>query len=103
MVTMVVAPLAGAWIEIGLTVMLILKVIVAPLAGAWIEIVYTTISVFVSCVAPLAGAWIEIQLPSYVDDVLESLPSRERGLKFYGIIEDKSDEESLPSRERGLK
>ena len=33
-----VAPLAGAWIEITITVEITGKDIVAPLAGAWIEI-----------------------------------------------------------------
>ena len=32
-------------------------------------------------VAPLAGAWIEISLESMLNTALESLPSRERGLK----------------------
>ena len=34
--------------------------IVAPLAGAWIEIAYTGRPSGVDLVAPLAGAWIEI-------------------------------------------
>ena len=35
----VVAPLAGAWIEISIVMSLItLPIFVAPLAGAWIEI-----------------------------------------------------------------
>ena len=34
---------------------------VAPLAGAWIEISQSWILVFVNVVAPLAGAWIEIR------------------------------------------
>ena len=35
-----------------------------------------------SMVAPLAGAWIEIRCTSRSSDPAESLPSRERGLKF---------------------
>ena len=55
--------------------------IVAPLAGAWIEIsVQNPLSVF-CFVAPLAGAWIEIDR-IFVDILYAtSLPSRERGLK----------------------
>ena len=33
---------------------------VAPLAGAWIEIIFGIDDLFVRQVAPLAGAWIEI-------------------------------------------
>ena len=39
-----VAPLAGAWIEIGIAVVETLVGIVAPLAGAWIEIRSQTIT-----------------------------------------------------------
>ena len=35
---------------------------VAPLAGAWIEIVYSDLAGSCEYVAPLAGAWIEIVL-----------------------------------------
>ena len=38
---------------------------VAPLAGAWIEIINTADVQIVDAVAPLAGAWIEI-LASFV-------------------------------------
>ena len=42
-------------------------------------------------VAPLAGAWIEIS-KGIVDEVRsESLPSRERGLKFYPAVPDGFD------------
>ena len=34
--------------------------LVAPLAGAWIEIARKFLQSFTSAVAPLAGAWIEI-------------------------------------------
>ena len=78
-----VAPLAGAWIEIGEIGLGLgseslpsrergLKLIsliflyrfeeVAPLAGAWIEIILYRDSEFCIAVAPLAGAWIEITL-----------------------------------------
>ena len=35
--TILVAPLAGAWIETGMSKALANAAIVAPLAGAWIE------------------------------------------------------------------
>ena len=55
---------------------------VAPLAGAWIEIdVYNQRAVRCG-VAPLAGAWIEILKSSQSLSKAESLPSRERGLKW---------------------
>ena len=54
---------------------------VAPLAGAWIEIfdLQTVASRFP--VAPLAGAWIEIPIFVNRSVSIPSLPSRERGLK----------------------
>ena len=58
------------------------KIDVAPLAGARIEIRRES---FRSCwrwVAPLAGARIEIPVTVIVDETNQSLPSRERGLKF---------------------
>ena len=36
--------------------------IVAPFAGAWIEISVFNLQCFVSFVAPFAGAWIEIRV-----------------------------------------
>ena len=55
-----VAPLAGAWIEIGFFFLLSGQQRVAPLAGAWIEIKNPSSNKYPSTVAPLAGAWIEI-------------------------------------------
>ena len=55
--------------------------IVAPFAGAWIEIVPVPGSVGSPDVAPFAGAWIEIYVLRIVASDDESLPSRERGLK----------------------
>ena len=57
-----------------------------------------------SNVAPLAGAWIETQGDgaSFTADI-ESLPSRERGLKLSPVYKPISIILSLPSRERGLK
>ena len=78
-----VAPLAGAWIEISENILCTSYVMVAPLAGAWIEIEkeHTRID-GTQEVAPLAGAWIEIPIPLDKSHLLKSLPSRERGLKF---------------------
>ena len=99
-----VAPLAGAWIEIvvepttpGSTMSLpsrerglkwhVMRTQtwfygVAPLAGAWIEMFSGWKSHRDGAkVAPLAGAWIEINVSSLGMLPLQSLPSRERGLK----------------------
>ena len=58
---------------------------VAPLVGAWIEI-YVDLDAAKDGygVAPLVGAWIEIeQLIEDYERARESLPSWERGLKFF--------------------
>ena len=56
--------------------------VVAPLAGAWIEMLkYPATNSAKTIVAPLAGAWIEIVLYGQRDLDIVSLPSRERGLK----------------------
>ena len=56
-----VAPLVGAWIEIGYTtVSNPIAANVAPLVGAWIEINNPVHERIASIVAPLVGAWIEI-------------------------------------------
>ncbi len=77
-----VAPLAGAWIEISVFVNVVLVLFVAPLAGAWIEITERISDSSAYCVAPLAGAWIEISMYSGIKSPVLSLPSRERGLKY---------------------
>ena len=58
------------------------EVIVAPLAGAWIEIYLLCMLSHLDSVAPLAGAWIEINNLISRFTKLQSLLSRERGLKF---------------------
>ena len=58
---LLVAPLAGAWIETLRKCKVILFRRVAPLAGAWIETVLMLKKSMFSSVAPLAGAWIETQ------------------------------------------
>ena len=56
-----VAPLAGAWIEIVTPDGHDMPLNVAPLAGAWIEIIDDKPITELLDVAPLAGAWIEIR------------------------------------------
>ena len=56
-------------------------IIVAPLAGAWIEIKKDWVDGETITVAPLAGAWIEIFDILVWVILTMSLPSRERGLK----------------------
>ena len=58
----VVAPLAGAWIEISVNIKVHEGDAVAPLAGAWIEISLSRLQSNFHQVAPLAGAWIEISI-----------------------------------------
>ena len=61
----IVAPLAGAWIEIFDYYIQANYEPVAPLAGAWIEIVCIFGKFLIKIVAPLAGAWIEIRTNFY--------------------------------------
>ncbi len=122
----IVAPFAGAWIEIALWITRMHRLCVAPFAGAWIEMHKITNDQWINYVAPFAGAWIEIaqpeifhdvkgvapfagawiEIPDFICSILDSvasLPSRERGLKFYDIKFVVDPLVSLPSRERGLK
>ena len=55
---------------------------VAPFAGAWIEILKRSNLCGLFSVAPFAGAWIEITADWEAIGANMSLPSRERGLKF---------------------
>ena len=57
---------------------------VAPFAGAWIEIVWSVGNSIRKTVAPFAGAWIEMIVLITGKEVVKSLPSRERGLKYSG-------------------
>ncbi len=59
---------------------------VAPFTGAWIEIVGFAKGVVLLTVAPFTGAWIEIGVVLVKDITAESLPSRERGLKFAPLL-----------------
>ena len=108
MAAILVAPRAGAWIEMWLKWLDLGLGQVAPRAGAWIEIIL--VEVFGRCllslpvrerglksaavtatrssaiVAPRAGAWIEIDMENYVRVAIqESLPVRERGLKYMAL------------------
>ena len=77
---------------------------VAPFAGAWIEIDLISYDLIEDDVAPFAGAWIEILFSGVISSAsASSLPSRERGLKFWQSIVNNPYILSLPSRERGLK
>ena len=76
-----VAPYAGAWIEMDIVKWLKTKYPVAPYAGAWIEIFTTMLGSAAKAVAPYAGAWIEIVQRQGRPANGESLPTRERGLK----------------------
>ena len=120
-----VAPYAGAWIEIVPFSTRKIKSNVAPYAGAWIEIfphagprrflpslptrerglkfvcVHQHIHIYL--VAPYAGAWIEIRQTFHNSHGFESLPTRERGLKFIFCNQHSPRLTSLPTRERGLK
>ena len=63
--------------------------LVAPFAGAWIEIPDATFKLLNCTVAPFAGAWIEINYSSGIlTGATPSLPSRERGLKSVIAMED---------------
>ena len=63
-VTWIVAPRAGAWIEIFRRKFSVSSLRVAPRAGAWIEIKKEKIPEIRLPVAPRAGAWIEMTLIS---------------------------------------
>ena len=98
-----VAPYAGAWIEIEEESLSDLDKDVAPYAGAWIEILYSANFKPPFIVAPYAGAWIEIMVAKGKRRGAWSLPTRERGLKFYDRMFCIRSNRSLPTRERGLK
>ncbi len=57
----IVAPRAGAWIEIGHIAASGKSGLVAPRAGAWIEMTKLAATPSRFAVAPRAGAWIEIE------------------------------------------
>ena len=98
-----VAPFTGAWIEIFPSGTSEPWPRVAPFTGAWIEMTPTGDTQRRDFVAPFTGAWIEIISGERYIARAESLPSRERGLKFDHVESAGYHILSLPSRERGLK
>ena len=77
-----VAPFVGAWIEMRWSGFSEKKIEVAPFVGAWIEILLIRASSEGKAVAPFVGAWIEIPRTDDTPNVIKSLPSWERGLKY---------------------
>ena len=71
-------------------------VLVAPFAGAWIEISIDVKYVRTTIVAPFAGAWIEIDkhLNKLID--MRSHPSRVRGLKYRAFGYDRKSQVVAP-------
>ena len=66
--------------------------------GVWIEMRRIFDSSVSASVAPFAGAWIEIMTDIYLLHTLLSLPSRERGLKYFKGTATAAYDSSLPSR-----
>ena len=82
-----VAPLAGAWIEIGKTVSMSLSFVSLPLRERGLKFLCHFSTSHILLVAPLAGAWIEISaFPGDWYALPQSLPLRERGLKFPALM-----------------
>ena len=79
------------------------KEVVAPHAGAWIEMRITRIAISSVGVAPHAGAWIEMVPGSNRKDCKQSHPTRVRGLKFPLPRVTSIEVVSHPTRVRGLK
>ena len=98
-----VAPLAGAWIEITHSPRSLKSSIVAPLAGAWIEIPVRGSFPHCETVAPLAGAWIEIQAGTTLRGALSVAPLAGAWIEISLLSGRYGSGRSLPLRERGLK
>ena len=83
-----VAPHAGAWIEIIIPdIIKKSSFIVAPHAGAWIEIENdTTVKTMISTVAPHAGAWIEISSSGYMSGTVGVAPHAGAWIEIGGIF-----------------
>ena len=79
----IVAPFVGAWIEMDGKKKLKDIAAVAPFVGAWIEICHRVFSGQIPDVAPFVGAWIEILREICINRKGMSLPSWERGLKYF--------------------
>ncbi len=79
-----VAPLVGAWIEIGHILGIGLRLIVSlPSWERGLKLLGMEQRKSCTNVAPLVGAWIEIIMRDILKVLLQSLPSWERGLKSY--------------------
>ena len=70
--------------------------LVAPHAGAWIEMELKQSKINWEAVAPHAGAWIEINALLAVEAAAKSHPMRVRGLKFAQYNNDPWDVEVAP-------
>ena len=81
---LVVAPFAGAWIEIALSASIAAASVSLPSRERGLKSYAPYIQPHGIPVAPFAGAWIEISVSFGDTNALPSLPSRERGLKFVG-------------------
>ena len=80
--TGIIAPFAGAWIEIVTVTGTWQTWPIAPFAGAWIEMTITELIPVPIRIAPFAGAWIEIMRSARGSiQSVKSHPSRVRGLK----------------------
>ena len=76
---------------------------VAPSAGAWIEMIFyfCTRSPYQSL--PPRERGLKYLFNGNIISVIVSLPPRERGLKYFADLENQGGAGSLPPRERGLK
>ena len=77
--------------------------LVAPFAGAWIEIFYIVKKGYFTLSLPSRERGLKSIDLDGQEATIQSLPSRERGLKFVAGILLFEFLLSLPSRERGLK
>ena len=77
--------------------------LVAPFAGAWIEIFYIVKKGYFTLSLPSRERGLKSSDLDGQEATIQSLPSRERGLKFVAGILLFEFLLSLPSRERGLK
>ena len=99
----IVAPLVGAWIETMPKASKSAEGKVAPLVGAWIETGHAARLKAGSSVAPLVGAWIETVQIRGKTHVVRSHPSWVRGLKHRTRKTCNLSSTSHPSWVRGLK
>ena len=126
LLSVLVTPWAGVWIEIACIRLNIMKMeslpgrecglkyslfhcpsdvlLVTPWAGVWIEILDATKFDKSEAVTPWAGVWIEMNLVgTFNSRITMSLPGRECGLKYRNFLLMIKFLQSLPGRECGLK